>query len=210
MKITKYVHSCLLIESDQGVVLVDPGSFSWQAGLFDVSSLERLDEVAITHLHRDHYDPEFLRAITERFPDITVICNDQVERQLAEDGITVASKQASDRCQPFASEHPNLPWADETPVNTGFHIMGRLTHPGDTKILTETKDILALPITAPWCSEAEQVNMALRLKPKKVIPIHDYHWSQWARQDGYDKARSVFAKASIELVVADDGQTLTA
>ncbi|MDI5943191.1 MBL fold metallo-hydrolase, partial [Micromonospora sp. DH15] len=50
MQLTKYAHSCLRVEHDGGVLVVDPGVFS------DPGALDGADAVLITHEHPDHVD----------------------------------------------------------------------------------------------------------------------------------------------------------
>ena len=52
MKITKFVHSCILVETPERVGLFDPGVFSERA--FNPETLQKLDDIIITHKHQDH------------------------------------------------------------------------------------------------------------------------------------------------------------
>jgi len=38
MRVSKYLHSCLLIENDGGKILFDPGKFSFAEGLVKTAS----------------------------------------------------------------------------------------------------------------------------------------------------------------------------
>ncbi|MEX1059236.1 MAG: MBL fold metallo-hydrolase, partial [Candidatus Saccharimonadales bacterium] len=71
MKITKFVHSCLLVESPQINVLIDPGNFTWASHLLQVDKLPALDFIIITHEHPDHYDQQGLIKLSNRFPHST-------------------------------------------------------------------------------------------------------------------------------------------
>ncbi|RTK94957.1 MBL fold metallo-hydrolase [Candidatus Saccharibacteria bacterium] len=70
MKITKFVHSCVLIEHEDKAVLIDPGIFSWQSGLVAVESLPKLDTVVVTHMHPDHMGEPFIKALVGVQPDV--------------------------------------------------------------------------------------------------------------------------------------------
>ena len=62
MKITKFVHSCLLVEMPAPIsrtALFDPGVWS----TVDVNKLEYLDDIIITHEHGDHFDPELVKKL---------------------------------------------------------------------------------------------------------------------------------------------------
>ncbi len=55
LMLSKFRHSCLLIELGEVRMLLDPGGFS--AGF---ESLTELSAVLFTHQHPDHLDPERL------------------------------------------------------------------------------------------------------------------------------------------------------
>jgi len=65
MKITKYHQSCLVVETSEKRILVDPGSF----GLTDDMVKEKwtnIDAILITHKHGDHCDENSVNAIVKR------------------------------------------------------------------------------------------------------------------------------------------------
>jgi hypothetical protein len=63
MRLTKFGHSCLLVEEGGARVLLDPGSFSE-----GFETLEGLTAVCLTHQHVDHLDPERVRLLLDRNP----------------------------------------------------------------------------------------------------------------------------------------------
>lgn len=201
------MHSCLLVETDDRVGLFDPGSFSWQSGLVKVEALERVDRIIITHEHADHYDPDFLRAVLARFEQAHIVCNDSVRRKIEADGISGLFRGQETQCtKPFEAPHETLPVLSvEPPANTGFHFQNLLSHPGDSHRFTETKKVLALPVTAPWGSTTDAVRLALELKPEYVIPIHDWHYRDEARAGMYDMLERAFAESSIKFLKPQDG-----
>jgi L-ascorbate metabolism protein UlaG (beta-lactamase superfamily) len=48
MRLIKFGHSCIRLESDGGVLVIDPGVFS------EPAALDGTDAVLITHEHADH------------------------------------------------------------------------------------------------------------------------------------------------------------
>lgn len=208
MRVTKFGHSCLLVETTEQSVLFDPGIFSWSE-TFDFSRLGRLDAIAITHVHDDHCHPDFVRRLLEQFPGAKIAANDEVIAQLKAAGIAA---EVVDTTQGTLigqdAPHESMPWSNQVPVNTAFDLGDELTHPGDSLQLRATKRVLALPMTAPWGSLAQAVDMALRLKPQVVIPIHDWHWHDEARKQMYDLAEQGLSTADIQFVDLPDGQTV--
>src|SRR5579864_2125034 len=87
MKITKFVHSCLLVEGNLETgearnILIDPGQFSWESGLIDLNKLPQVNRILITHEHQDHFYLPFVQALKEKFPDAKIITNPNVVKIL--------------------------------------------------------------------------------------------------------------------------------
>ncbi len=210
MKVTKFVHACLLVKTDSSqVILVDPGQFSWESGLCNVDSLDRLDTVIITHEHFDHFHLPFVEAVLQKFSDVQFVSTPTVVAQLQEMGVRNASTDSVAGVEVFSRKmHASLAPLGEAPENIAVHIDGRLTVGGDRHDLEESKDILALTVTAPWGSMMNAAAMAMRLKSKTIIPIHDWHWSEAARAGAYDRLEAFFAEQNITFLKPVDGQVL--
>jgi L-ascorbate metabolism protein UlaG (beta-lactamase superfamily) len=204
VKITKYVHACLLVETPERVALFDPGSMSVDA--LDVAQLKKLDDIFITHEHTDHFSLELVKKLVEKFSEARITSTPDVVTQLAK-----ASIKATDRPPAgvsfFDSPHESVaPLFPRPPQEIGIHYQDALSHPGDSHSFTETKAILALPVQAPWGSTIKAVNLALELKPRHILPIHDWHWSDAARQQMYNTLESVFGKYGIIFHKLETGQ----
>jgi L-ascorbate metabolism protein UlaG (beta-lactamase superfamily) len=208
MKVTKFVHSCLLVEADGETVLFDPGVFSWDSGTFSVDALQKLDVVVITHEHPDHFHEPFVQALLQKFPDILFISTQTVVTRLHEMGIKKAACESTDSIRVFSTEpHAQLPPLGPTPDNIAIHYKNHLTVGGDRHNLEETKDVLALSMTAPWGSARAAAEMVLRLKPKYAIPVHDWHWNDKARQIEYDRFQKILDEHDITFIKPTDGKS---
>jgi len=205
MKITKLGHSCLLVEMPEPearTALFDPGVYS----TVEVDALEFLDDIIITHGHNDHFDLDLVKRLAQKFPEVHITAPIDVVELLNRESIA-ATSAASQGVEFFDSPHEAIrPFFDaDPPSELGVHYLDRLSHPGDSHSFTETKEILALPVQAPWGSTVQAVSLALELKPTYIIPIHDWHWSDAARTSSYDKLEQRFEQAGITFVEAING-----
>jgi hypothetical protein len=105
----------------------------------------------------------------------------------------------------FVVAHEPLAFAQPVPPHIGLHLEGHLTHPGDAINITSTREVLALPVTAPWGSFKEALEIAANLKPKAVIPIHDWPWHKLARQTMYSMGKELLAPYGIEFIELENG-----
>lgn len=218
MKITKFVHSCLLVEMPEPInrtALFDPGVMSKQ--VLDIDNLKYLDDIFITHIHPDHFDPETLQKLVKKFPDVRITATPDIVAELESVGIK-ASDQAPEGVQFFDAPHEDVQPMFPQPQQIGINYLELFTDPGDSHTFNQTKQILALPITAPWGSSIKALNLALTLKPEHVLPIHDWHWSDAARQQTYDRFEQILGQQGITFhkletgkpVVIDTGQEANA
>lgn len=207
--ITKLVHSCLLVEMPTPVnrtTLFDPGMMS----TVDVEGLQSLDDIIITHRHGDHFNVELVKELAARFPNVHITAPDEVVIRLNAESIP-ATSAASEGVAFFNSPHEVVrPIVDsDPPQEIGVHYLDLLTHPGDSHSFHETKPILALPVQAPWGSAVAAIRLGLELKPTFVIPIHDWHWRDEAREALYDDMEQAFAAQGITFIKAVNGRPFT-
>ena len=205
MKITKYIHSCLLVEEKGKRVLFDPGTYATEGNALDVEYMEQLDFLLLTHEHQDHLDISFVKNLAEKFPNLQIVGNSSVVKFLEKGGVRASAIENEFISMKPAPHEPLLP-NQAVPENTLFTIWRRLTHPGDSFNFQETAEILALPIQAPWGSFVQAMEKAVSLKPKLVIPIHDWHWNNEARKNLYERARSFLKRHGIDFAALEAGQ----
>lgn len=201
MKISKHLHSCLLVEEKGTTVLLDPGIFTAQEHALDVTKLSRLDYILITHEHHDHMHIQLIKELISAFPDVKIISNPSIEKILGEEKIAVHTDlsvlPANVGIQFEEIPHEQL-WDRQVPQNLVFTVFDKLTHPGDSHQLETTSDALALPLEAPWGSTKNAVELALKLKPKVIIPIHDWMWKDNIRQMMYQRLTGFFKEHGID------------
>ena len=204
-KITKFVHSCLLVETPDRVALFDPGMMSVSA--INIDNISKLDDIFITHQHGDHIDMDLIKKLVSKFPDVRITAPGDVVEMLVAENIKAVSTP-SEGVVFFEAPHEQVEPLFPTVEEIGIHYLDSLSHPGDSHSFRESKAILALPVTAPWGATVKAVNLAIQLKPKHILPIHDWHWSDDARHGMYGGMEQAFAKEGITFHKLETGQPL--
>jgi L-ascorbate metabolism protein UlaG (beta-lactamase superfamily) len=209
MRISKYIHSCLLVESAGTRILFDPGRFSFLDGAVKAESFRDLTAIVITHRHPDHLDETAMKTIVDNNRSAVVLANRQIHDQLAPSGIPVEVFESGRRhvgdctLEAIPAAHAQILNA-ELPANVAYVVDDRVLHPGDSfdAALDVRKgiELLALPIMAPWTTELAVADFARRLAAKTVFPIHDGYAKDFFLESRYDNFTKYFAQHDIELV----------
>lgn len=192
MIVKKFLHSCLLLEKDGKRLLIDPGLFSFIEKRITPNDIGHVDAILISHKHQDHFDPEILAQFLAMGPTaihtIHEIGEELTKSQLPYERLAPGDKKiiAGFRVDIYHAEHGALPIG--IPDNAAFFIEG-LLHPGDSfhPEGLSSCETLALPISAPWLTLNQALEMVDRLKPKQVIPIHDGIVKDFMLQRMYDR-----------------------
>jgi len=203
--ITRLTDSCLLVTTDGGTTLFDPGFFTFDTDHVDLEEIGEIQRVLITHEHGDHVKPEFVRWLVDRGDDVTVHANRAVADLLAPHGIEVLIDDPAGVSHEDVV-HETIP-TGAAPPNRSYTIDGLFTHPGDSYQPTQCGQVLALPLLIPWGSTTASVAFARRLGPRQVVPIHDFYTSREGRRWVASLAKSVLEADGIELVPLDWGES---
>lgn len=201
MKITKLGHSCLLMQTSDRTALFDPGVYS----TIDINTMPKLDDIVITHVHADHFNADVVEQLAALFSQARITTTPEVVEQLRAKNVT-ATAVASEGLELFLAPHEGHEPFLAPPQNVGVHYAGVLSHPGDSHSFATTKPVLALPVQAPWGSTQKAVDLALELKPRYVVPIHDWHWRDEARTGLYTTLEQIFAAHEITFIKAVNGE----
>lgn len=175
MRITKYGHSCLLVEDGAARLLIDPGAYS--PGFEELTGLSA---VLVTHQHPDHVDLERLPALLERNPEAALHADEATAAQLAERGLPARAVHEGDVLdlgtrvrvvgRDHAVIHPDLPGVP----NTGYLVAERFFHPGDSFTVPDADvQVLGVPTGAPWLKASEAVDFLRAVSPRVGVPIHE-------------------------------------
>ncbi len=203
MRITKLGHSCVLVEAEGITGLFDPGGWSDKDLINDITNL---DVVIYTHEHSDHFDIEILRSLVNKFTGLQVVCSAEIQELIHGAKIGVEFAEESEDVVKFSSPHAKLPFPGAiAPSQNGYHLKGLFTHPGDGQSFNETKKVLAMPFIGPWGKIEDSLNKVLELEPEYVLPIHDWHYREEARQWLQDKLEPVMNAQGIKLLSYSNG-----
>lgn len=206
MKISKYIHSCLLVRDQSKVILIDPGIYSYNEKALGINSLSRLDAITITHEHPDHMHIPFIKALIKKFPNVQILTNDSIVKILEKEGISATTKD-NEFIKLKEVPHEKI-FFGPSPENVMVTVFGKLSHPGDSLTFQTKSEILALPLIAPWGSTTWAVEKAIKIKPKIIIPIHDYQWKDEVRKWMYEKLEEYFGKNGIIFKKLETGEII--
>ncbi|MFI8261907.1 MULTISPECIES: MBL fold metallo-hydrolase [unclassified Streptomyces] len=210
MKLTKRLHSCVQLEKDGRVLVIDPGAFSEpDAGL-------GADALLVTHEHPDHFDEGRLRAALDANPAAALWTLRSVAERLAPaypgrvhtvghgDAFSAAGFEVQVHGELHAVIHPDIPRV----TNVGYLVDGSLFHPGDALTVPEAPvDTLMLPVHAPWNKVSEVIDYLREVKPRRAIDIHDAYLSDIARPI-YDGALAALGGTDHGRLAAGDAAQL--
>jgi L-ascorbate metabolism protein UlaG (beta-lactamase superfamily) len=177
--VTKFTHSCLRVEGDGSVLVVDPGVFS------ERSALTGADAVLITHEHPDHLDPDALADALAQRPGIRLYAHADVLPKLTAfaDVVTAVEpgqqfEAAGFTVRTYGGVHALIHSEIPRVANLGYLISDggtNLYHPGDSFTVPDDAAVetLFVPLNAPWAKAAESVDFVRAVKPERAFALHD-------------------------------------
>ncbi|MFI9492228.1 MULTISPECIES: MBL fold metallo-hydrolase [Streptomyces] len=180
----KKAHSCVRLERDGRVLVIDPGGFS------EEDAAVGADAILVTHEHPDHFDEGRLRAGLESNPAAQVWTLRSVAEQLSAafpgrvhtvghgDTFSAAGFDVQVHGELHAVIHPDIPRI----TNVGFLVDGSVFHPGDALTVPDRPvDTLMLPVMAPWNKISEVIDYVREVAPRRAIDVHDALLTDLAR-----------------------------
>lgn len=210
MRIRKFGHSCLLVDTDGVRILIDPGSYS--SGF---ESLSDLDALLLTHQHPDHFDQDRILELLGGSERTAVTADEQTAAQLAEAGRQVRAVHEDDRFplgpvevtvhgREHAVIHPDLP----NVTNVGYFLADTVFHPGDALTVPDRPvGVLALPVAAPWLPIRDAIDYLRAVRPRIAVGVHEkvLAWPQMA----YGLLERFAAEQGTRFVVLDADDSVT-
>jgi len=185
MRLIKYGHACVRLESDERVLVIDPGTFS------EAEALDSVSDVLVTHEHADHLDIDKLMAARALNPALRIHLPPQAAEQVPELGDSLVVVEVGQRFTAagftvdvvggaHAEIYDGLPGC----ANVGFVVDGEIYHPGDSLFVPPTPvSTLLVPAAAPWLKLGEVLDFVRAVKPQRAFPIHDAFLNDLGRKN---------------------------
>ena len=180
MKITHLGHSCVLVETADARILIDPGAFTK-----GFEELTDLDAVLVTHQHADHLDVERLPLLLEANESATLLTEPETAIELEKVGIQAEPLHVGNRVPVgsalvtgiggvHAEIHADIPRIGNIGMLLTADGEPTFFHPGDAYAgVPEGVDVLGLPLNAPWAKISETADFVRAVHPGRLFPIHD-------------------------------------
>lgn len=215
MKITKFPQSCLLIETKNKKILVDPGKLKYKEEYFGIWN--NVDIILITHKHPDHCNTEVLAKLDK---SITIYSTREVQEANTNLNINIVKENDiieldNIRIEVVHAIHgyqPLLKGAKEIHENVGYIIddgQNRLYTTSDTICFkNEYKaDILCIPVTGHGLtmSAFEASLYAKEVGATLTIPIH---MDNPAFPPNFDYIKEMFEKYNAEYEILENDETI--
>jgi L-ascorbate metabolism protein UlaG (beta-lactamase superfamily) len=206
MKITKFEHSCVLVEDGQFSFLIDPGIQAWNFGDIELDSLPNLDAVIVTHKHGDHLAKPFVEALVNKYPDTQWIAASDAHEALRAYGVTKITNESVDGFRVAEIDHAEVEPFGNNCKNLKVDYLDKLSIVGDTLDISESKDILLLPVQAPWGTTVMALDKALQLAPKYIIPVHDWMWNKQWKDNVYSRFADSLASKNTKFIEIENNK----
>lgn len=215
MKITKFPQSCLLIETKEKKILVDPGNLKYKEEYFDI--WKQADVIFITHKHPDHCNTEVLEKLNQ---DITIYSTKEVQEAnqnlsihiIKENDVIELNGIKIEVVHAIHGYQPLLKGAKEVHENVGYIIddgQNRLYTTSDTICFrNEYKaDILCTPVTGHGLTMSA-FEAALYAKEVGAILTIPIHMDNPAFPPDLDYIKEMFEKYEVEYEVLENDESI--
>lgn len=216
MKITKFPQSCLLIETKEKKILVDPGNLKYKEEYFDIWNA--VDIILITHKHSDHCNTEILEKIDT---NIKIYSSNEVQNAhptlhinivKEKDIIDIENKIS---IEVVHAEHGYIP-----PMKTGAKVIeniGYIIDDNETRVYITSDticfqngykcDILCVPVSdyGVVMGAFEASLFAKETNAKLVIPLHA---DSPKYPVNFDFVKEMFDKNEVEYEILENDESI--
>lgn len=214
MKITKFPQSCLLIETKDKKILIDPGELKYKEEYFDIWN--NVDIILITHKHPDHCNTAVLEKIqnnvkiysTQEVKDATNLNINIIK----ENDVIELDKIKIEVVHAIHGYQPLLKGGKEIYENVGYIIddgENRLYSTSDTICFQNDykADILCLPVTGHGVTMSA-FEAALYAKEVGAVVTIPVHMDNPAFPPDFDYIEKMFNKFEVEYDILDNNESI--
>jgi L-ascorbate metabolism protein UlaG (beta-lactamase superfamily) len=209
MRLTKHEHACLVIEKNEQLLVIDPGSFTTP-----LLGLDNVVAIVVTHQHDDHWTPEQLHHLLDRSPEARLFGPAGVVAAASEFAFEAVTEGDEHNVGEFALTffgtrhaviHESIPVVD----NVGVMVDDTLFYPGDAFTVPPVAvDTLAVPAGAPWLKIAEAMDYVTAVAPKRSFPTHQMVLSKIGQGMANTRIKAMTEKAGGQFFALEPGDTL--
>lgn len=169
MLLTRFTHSCVRLEHEGRVLVIDPGIWS------EPRALRGCDAVLVTHEHVDHVDVLRLAGlgVPVHVPaDAVLVDGERLELVPVRAGDELVAAGFAVRA--LGGRH-GVVYGDQVGcANLGYVVQDGLYHPGDALHVPDQQvQTLLVPLQAAWLKTAEAIDFIRAIGPRLAIGIHD-------------------------------------
>jgi L-ascorbate metabolism protein UlaG (beta-lactamase superfamily) len=180
MRITHLGHACLLVETADRRLLIDPGS--WSDAAFEQRDL---DAILVTHQHADHVDVERLPDLVRANATALVVTDPDTAAQLRDKGLEPRTLAGGEEVavgavtvrgvgELHAMIHDEIPRIHNTGMRVSADGEPTLLHAGDALDAdTSGVDVLAFALSAPWARSRDMTAFLRTAAVPHAVPVHD-------------------------------------
>lgn len=208
LTITRGVHAALTIATPSTTLVIDPGYFGYP------ESVEWADAVLVTHDHFDHVDLPSLAASVRRHPQLKVFSPTPLELDAPDSEVTLVTQgdtfTVGDLPVQTVGAEQAVASLDDPPIaNVGYLIAGTILHPGDAHQDLVGVDTLVTALAAPWQNNPQLEEHLRRVRPKRVMGMHDATLNDLGRDFAQKTLEKIAASYGGEAVALNVGESIT-
>lgn len=215
MKITKFPQSCLLIETKNKKILIDPGVLKYKEEYFKIWN--EVDIILITHKHSDHCNTEVLEKLDK---NIKIYSTQEVQDANKNLEINIVKENDIIKLDDIKVEvvhavhgyHPLLKGEKEIYENVGYIVddgENRLYTTSDTICFKNDykADILCVPVTG-YGVTMSAFEAALYSKEVGATLVLPTHMDNPVFPPNYDFIKEMFEKYNVEYEMLENDESI--